>query len=129
MIRAFMPWMDTEERPVDLLIGLDNTQWLPLHVEDSWDPDDDMRLMKSAFGHRYMVMGGWGRSLYPRDPSWRRTQTTQREGEPKNRKRCRKCNWKSTTVGARAAGTGEARKTERDLHQETGPPPRARGQR
>ncbi len=72
VIRASMPWMDTEEGPVDLLIGLDNTQWLPLHVEDSWDPKDDMRLIKSSFRHRYMIMGGWGRSLYPRDASMRR---------------------------------------------------------
>ncbi len=24
-------------------------------MEDSWDPDDDMRLMRSVFGHRYMI--------------------------------------------------------------------------
>jgi hypothetical protein len=54
-----------------ICIGLDNTQWLPWHLEQSWDPDDDMRQMKSAFGHRYMIMGGWGTSFYPRDPSWR----------------------------------------------------------
>ncbi len=50
VIRAFMPWMETVAGPVELLIGLDNRQWLPIHVEDSWDLDDDMRLMKSAFG-------------------------------------------------------------------------------
>jgi hypothetical protein len=27
--------------------------------------------MKTAFGHRYMIMGGWGASLFPRDPSWK----------------------------------------------------------
>jgi hypothetical protein len=52
VIRAFMTWMDTWAGPVDLLIRPDNTQWLPLHVEDSWDPDNDMRLMKSSFGHQ-----------------------------------------------------------------------------
>ncbi len=41
VIRASIPKMDTEEGPVDLLIGLDNKQWLPLHVEDSWDLNDD----------------------------------------------------------------------------------------
>ncbi len=33
-VRAYMPWMDMEagpvEGPVELLIGLDNTQWLPI---------------------------------------------------------------------------------------------------
>ncbi len=65
VIRAFMPWMVTGAGPVELLIGLDNRQWLPVHVEDSWDPDDDMRLMKSAFSHRFMITDGWGRSLLP----------------------------------------------------------------
>ncbi len=52
---------------MELLIGLDNKQWLPAHVEDSWDPDDDMRLMRSVFGHRYMITEGWGRDLLPPD--------------------------------------------------------------
>ncbi len=52
---------------MELLIGLDNRQWLPAHVEDSWDPDDDMRLMRSVFGHRYMITDGWGRDLLPPD--------------------------------------------------------------
>jgi hypothetical protein len=30
-----------------------------------------MRLMKSSFGHQFMVMGGWGTALYPRDESMR----------------------------------------------------------
>jgi hypothetical protein len=58
VIRAFMPWMETGAGHVELLIGLDNKQWLPAHVEDSWDPDDDMRLMRSVFGHRYMITDG-----------------------------------------------------------------------
>ncbi len=49
---------------MELLIGLDNRQWLPAHVED---PDDDMRLMRSVFGHRYMITDGWGRDLLPPD--------------------------------------------------------------
>jgi len=50
---------------VELLIGLDNTQWLPIHLEDSRNQKDDMRLMKSSFGHRFIIMGGWGTGLYP----------------------------------------------------------------
>jgi hypothetical protein len=67
VIRAFMPWMETGAGHVELLIGLDNRQWLPAHVEDSWDPDDDMRLMRSVFGHRYMITDRWGRDLLPPD--------------------------------------------------------------
>ncbi len=52
VIRVAMPWMETRAGHVELLIGLDHKQWLPVHVEDSWDPDEDMRLMKSVFGHR-----------------------------------------------------------------------------
>ncbi len=67
IIRLAASWMETEAGHVELLIGLDNKQWLPTHVEDSWDPDDNMRLMKSAFGHRYMITDGWGRDLLPPD--------------------------------------------------------------
>jgi hypothetical protein len=67
VIRAAMPWMETGAGHVELLIGLDNKQWLPAHVEDSWDPDDDMRLMRSVFGHRYMITDGWGRDLLSLD--------------------------------------------------------------
>jgi hypothetical protein len=67
VIRAYMPWMETGAGHVQLLIGLDNRQWLPAHVEDSWDPDDDIRLIKSVFGHRYMITDGWGRELLPPD--------------------------------------------------------------
>jgi hypothetical protein len=70
-VRAHMPWMDTKAGPIELLIGLDNTQWLPVCLEDSRDQSVNMRLMKSAFGHQFMVMGGWGTALYPRDESMR----------------------------------------------------------
>jgi hypothetical protein len=64
-IRAYMPWMETGAGHVELLIGLDNRQWLPAHVEDSWSPEDDMRLMRSAFGYRFIITDGWGRDLFP----------------------------------------------------------------
>jgi hypothetical protein len=70
-VRAHMPWMDTPAGPIELLIGLDNSQWLPVRLEDSKEPSVSMRLMKSSFGHQYMVMGGWGTALYPRDESMR----------------------------------------------------------
>jgi hypothetical protein len=67
IIRLAAPWMEMEAGHVELLIGLDHRQWLPVHIEDSWNPDDDMRLVKSAFGHRYMITDGWGRDLLPPD--------------------------------------------------------------
>ncbi len=67
VIRAYMPWMETRAGHVELLIGLDNRQWLPTHMEDSWNPDNDMRLMKLVFGYRYMITDGWGRDLFPPD--------------------------------------------------------------
>ncbi len=70
-VRAHMPWVDTPAGPIELLIGLDNSQWLPVRLEDSKEPSVNMRLMKSLFGHQYMVMGGWGTALYPRDESMR----------------------------------------------------------
>jgi hypothetical protein len=63
--------MDTKAGPVELLIGLDNTHWLPVRLEDSRDQSVNMRLMKSAFDHQFMIMGGWGTALYPRDESMR----------------------------------------------------------
>ncbi len=70
-VRAHMPGIDTKAGPVELLIGLDNTQWLPIHLEDSRDQEVNMQLMKSAFGHQFMIMGGWGMAFYPRDESMR----------------------------------------------------------
>jgi hypothetical protein len=70
-VHAHMPLMDTEAGPVELLIRLDNTQWLLIHLEDSRIQEDSMRLMKSAFGHLFMIMGGWGTAFYPRDESMR----------------------------------------------------------
>jgi len=70
-VRAHMPWMDTPAGPIELLIGLYNSLWPPVRLEDSKEPSMNMRLMKSSFSHQYMVMGGWGTALYPRDESMR----------------------------------------------------------
>ncbi len=70
-VRAHMPWMDTPAGPIELLIGLDNSQWLPVPLEDSKEPTVNMRLMKSSFGHAFMIMGSRGTTLYPRDESMR----------------------------------------------------------
>ncbi len=86
---------------MELLIGLDNKQWLPVHVEDSWNPDDDMRLMKSVFGHRYMITDGWGRDLLPPDNA-PDSQTAPKEAQPSRRMKLKKSNCRSTGDGARA---------------------------
>jgi hypothetical protein len=74
VIRAFMPWMETGAEPVELLIGLDNRQWLPAHIEDSWDPDDDMRLMKSAFRPPVHDHGRMGEKPAPTREAQRRAR-------------------------------------------------------
>jgi hypothetical protein len=40
-------------------------------LEDSKEPEVNMRLMKSSFGHAFIIMGGRGGALYPRDESMR----------------------------------------------------------
>jgi hypothetical protein len=70
-VRAHMPWMDTPAGPIELLISLDSSQWLPVFLEDSKEPAVSMSLMKSSFGHAFMIMGGRGAALYPRDESMR----------------------------------------------------------
>jgi hypothetical protein len=102
-IRAYMPWMETGAGRVELLIGLDNKQWLPAHVEDSWDPDDDMRLMKSAFGYRFMITDGWGRDLFPRR-THRVSQGAWQEVRPRPRKRPVESGWRNIEAGIEARG-------------------------
>jgi hypothetical protein len=104
VIRAFMPWMETGAGHVELLIGLDNRQWLPAHVEDSWDPDDDMRLMRSVFGHRYMITDGWGRDLLPPDNA-PGNQAGAQGGAAEQAVQLRKSNCPNTEGGVRARGT------------------------
>jgi hypothetical protein len=106
VIRASMPWMETGAGHVELLIGLDNKQWLPAHVEDSWDPDDDMRLMRSVFGHRYMITDGWGRDLLPPDNAPGNQAGTQ-GARPSRRTQLKKSDCPSIESGARAPGTPE----------------------
>jgi hypothetical protein len=42
---------------VDILMGLDNSRWLPRQVNDEGKPPSNFRLMKSKFVGRYMIMG------------------------------------------------------------------------
>jgi hypothetical protein len=106
VIRAYMPWMETGAGHVELLIGLDNRQWLPAHVEDSWDPDDDMRLMRSVFGHRYMITDHMtdGEETFSRQTTLGTARQARKEAELSQLMQPRRFDWKSTEDGARAHG-------------------------
>jgi hypothetical protein len=104
---------------VELLIRLDNKQWLPAHVEDSWDPDDDMRLMRSVFGQRYMITDGWGRDLFPPDNATGSQAGTQ-GAQLSRRTRSKKSNCRSTEGGARVQETQETVAGQAPLPREEG---------
>ncbi len=109
VIRVAMPWMETSAGHVELLLGLDHKQWLPVHVEDSWDPDDDMRLMKSVFGRRYMITDGWGRDLLPPDnapDSWAGAQGGEDEQEEAAQE-VQLPEYRGWSQGARRPGNGD----------------------
>ena len=62
-ITSFFPGLSSIERDykmaagvIDLVIGSDHTSWLPRHICDSWDPDDNFRLMESRFEPGYLVV-------------------------------------------------------------------------
>jgi hypothetical protein len=62
-ITSVCPGMSTDERDykmaagaIDLVIGSDYASWLPKHICDSWDPDDNYRLMESRFEPRHLVV-------------------------------------------------------------------------
>jgi hypothetical protein len=53
--------LQQDEGYVDLLIGADNSRWLPAYVGSSEFPFDNLRLMMSSFGERYILMGSPGK--------------------------------------------------------------------
>jgi hypothetical protein len=132
-IMAYMPWMETGAGHVELLIGLDNRQWLPAHVEDSWNPDDDMRLMKSAFGYRFMITDGWGRDLFPPDNPQGGSTGAQGGGDKaaegaqevklEEYRGWSQGTWSRESGGTRDAAAQEVEAEERVLEAVEGPPP------
>ncbi len=50
-----------DEGYVDLLIGADNSRWMPAYVGSSKFPFDNLSLMMSSFGERYLLMGSPGK--------------------------------------------------------------------
>jgi hypothetical protein len=46
-----------KEGEMDILMGLDNSRWLPHQANNEGESPGNFRLMKSQFGKRYMIMG------------------------------------------------------------------------
>jgi hypothetical protein len=69
-----------------------------------WDPDDNMRLMRSVFGHRYMITDGWGETSF-RQTMPRTTRQALREAQSSRRMQLKRSNCLNTEGGARAHGT------------------------
>jgi hypothetical protein len=46
-----------KEGEMDILMGLDNSRWLPRQANNEDKSPGNFRLMKSKFGERYMIMG------------------------------------------------------------------------
>jgi hypothetical protein len=46
-----------KEGEMDILMGLDNSRWLPRQANRGDESPGNFRLMKSQFGKRYMIMG------------------------------------------------------------------------
>ncbi len=46
-----------KEGEMDILMGLDNSRWLPCQANNEDKSPGNFRLMKSKFGKRYMIMG------------------------------------------------------------------------
>ncbi len=53
--------LQQEEGYVDLLIGANNSRWMPAYVGSSEFPFDNLRLMMSSFGERFILMGSPGK--------------------------------------------------------------------
>jgi hypothetical protein len=49
--------LQQDEGYVDLLMGADNSRWMPAYVGSSEFPFDNLRLMMSSFGERFILMG------------------------------------------------------------------------
>ena len=57
--------LQQEEGYVDLLIGADNSKWMPAYVGSSEFPFDNLHLMMSSFGERFILMGSPGNRQAP----------------------------------------------------------------
>jgi hypothetical protein len=53
--------LQQDEGYVDLLIRADNSRWMPAYVGSSEFPFDNLHLMMSSFGERYILMGSPGK--------------------------------------------------------------------
>ncbi len=62
-----------------------------------------MRLMRSVFGHRYMITDGWGETSF-RQITLRAARRVPREAQPNRRTQFKRFNCRSTGGGVRAHG-------------------------
>jgi hypothetical protein len=83
---------------VDILMGLDNSRWLPHQANNEGKPPSNFRLMKSKFGGRYMIMGS--------DTGMRRPKKIERPAR-EALERVRR-GWVALTLLLIAASSGEA---------------------
>jgi hypothetical protein len=99
---------------VGLLIGLDNMQLLLLLVEDSWDPDDDMRLMKSTF-RQVHDHGRLGEKLVPKRYLYDKVGNP--EGRAGRRVQLEEYNGRSQSGWGRGGPTADAGAAGDGLHR------------
>ncbi len=67
---------------MDILMGLDNSRWLPRQANNEDKSPGNFRLMKSKFGERYMIMGSDAevRELEPIESPARKALEGMRKG-------------------------------------------------
>jgi hypothetical protein len=83
---------------VDILMGLDNSRWLPHQANNKGKSPGNFRLMKSKFGGRYMIMGS--------DAGMRKPKKIKRPAR-EALERVRR-GWVELTLLLMAASSGEA---------------------
>ncbi|MFN9905566.1 MAG: hypothetical protein ACK56F_05490, partial [bacterium] len=54
---GFVEKLARPARDVEMLIGMDNQGWMPVHVESSQLASDNLRLMQSVLSPRCILMG------------------------------------------------------------------------
>jgi hypothetical protein len=87
-----------KKREVDILMGLDNSRWLPHQANNEGKSPGNFRLMKSKFGERYMIMGS--------DAGMRKPEKIKRPARDALERVRRR--WVALTLLLTAASSGEA---------------------
>jgi hypothetical protein len=56
-VKGFVEKLAQPAGDVEMLVGMDNQGWMPMHVESSWVEGDNLRLMQSVLSPRCILMG------------------------------------------------------------------------